>query len=108
MERAGPQRVLGATRHAAGPFCRLGLALDHLPGRGPGRPFGFAPDIRVTVPPEPVATDIGAIASGGSVALDAVDVVVARIDDDRAGRFLRATIMTSDFPIPCCPTGHTS
>src|SRR4051812_1527412 len=88
MERAGPERVLEAARHAVGPFCRLGLALDHLPGRGPGRPFGFAPDIRVTAPPEPVATDVGAIASGGSVDLDTVDVVITGIDDDRAGRFL--------------------
>src|SRR5829696_857980 len=88
MERAGPERVVEAARHAAGPFGRLGLALDHLPGRGPGRPFGLAPDIRVAVPPEPVATDIGAVASGGSVALDAVDVVIAGIDDDRAGPFL--------------------
>ena len=39
MERAGPERVLEAAWHAAGPFGRLGLALDHLPGRGPGRPF---------------------------------------------------------------------
>src|SRR5918993_3706545 len=88
MERAGPSGFSKAARHAAGPFCRLGLALDHLPGRGPGRPFGFAPDIRVTAPPEPVATDIGAIASGGSVALDAVDVIIGGIHDDRAGRFL--------------------
>src|ERR671912_383698 len=65
MERAGPSGFSKAARHAAGPFCRLGLALDHLPGRGPGRPFGFAPDIRVTAPPELVTTDVGAIASGG-------------------------------------------
>src|SRR3954447_18013199 len=87
MERAGPEGVVEAARHAAGPFGSLGLALDHLPGRGPGRPFGFTSDVRVTVPPESVATDIGAISSGGSVA-HTVDVVIARIDDDRAGRFL--------------------
>src|SRR5215203_6497809 len=46
------------------------------------------PTYASTVPPEPVATDIGPIASGGSVSLDAVDVIIARIDDDRAGRFL--------------------
>src|SRR5215211_6873477 len=76
MERAGPEGVVEAARHAAGPFGSLGLALDHLPGRGPSRPFGFASDVRVTIPPEPVATEIGAIASGGSVALDTVDVVI--------------------------------
>src|SRR4051794_26761318 len=88
MERARPERVLETARHAAGPFGRLGLALDHLGGRGPRRPFGFAPDIRVPVPPEPIATDIGAVANGGSVALDTVDVVIAGIDDDRSGHFL--------------------
>ena len=61
LQRAGAERVVEAARHAAGPHRDLGLALDHFPGRGPGRPFGLAPDISVAVPAEPVAADIGAI-----------------------------------------------
>ena len=67
---------------------RLRLALDHLLGRRPDGPFGLAPDIGVTAPQEPVAADIGAIAGGVSVAFDAVNVVIAGIDDNRTGRFL--------------------
>ena len=51
-------------------------------------PFGLAPDISLAAPQEPCAADIGAVAGGVSVAFDAVDVVIAGIDDDRAGRFL--------------------
>ena len=51
-------------------------------------PFGLAPDIGVAAPQEAGAADVGAVAGGVAVAFDAVDVMVVRIDDDRARRLL--------------------
>src|SRR5271165_4620692 len=88
VKRAGAERIVETSWHAAGVFGRLGLALDHLLGRRPDGPFGLAPDVSVTAPQELRAADIGAIAGGVSVAFDAVKIVVAGIDDNRAGRFI--------------------
>ena len=87
IECAGAERIVETSRHAAGIFARLGLALDHLLGRGPGRPFRLAPDVSLAGPQEALTGDISAIAGGVSVVFDAVNIVIGRIDDDRAGRF---------------------
>ena len=80
---AGAERIAGAASHEAR---QIGLARDHLRRRMPIRPFGLARDLQQALPGEAIAADADAVADGGGLVLDQIEMALRRIDDDGAGR----------------------
>ena len=89
------ERIAWAAGHpeAALQFAHLppqfGLALNHLLGRIPVRPFLLVVDGRYPRPPKTLASDADAIAERPPATLDQIKEVILRIDNDRAGLLLR-------------------
>src|SRR5690606_23695030 len=85
IERARAERVVLAAGLGDGQDAALlGLAAAHLGRRRPARPFGLAADLHHARPAEAVAADADAVARRLVVALDIVEILVVRIDDDGA------------------------
>ena len=68
---------------------QLGLAFNHLLGRIPVRPFLLVVDGRYPRPPKALASYTDTITERAPATLDQIKEVVLRIDNDRAGRFVR-------------------
>jgi hypothetical protein len=64
---------------------QLGLALNHLLGRIPVRPFLLVVDGRYPRPPKALTSYADTIAERAPATLDQIKKVVLRIDNDRAG-----------------------
>src|SRR5690349_12731328 len=62
IKRARAERIVRAARHAASPFARLLVTLDHFGRWRPSRPFRHAADADDTRPAEAVPADADAIA----------------------------------------------
>ena len=87
IERAGTQRVVGASRHAAGPWAVLGgIDTDHGRRRGPAGPVSLARDAGATAPRGALPPDTNAVAAGPAAGLDQIQEAIRGIDDDGAGR----------------------
>jgi hypothetical protein len=83
IHRTGAEWICFAAGHEAR---QVRLALDHLLGREPVRPFLHAADVLGARPGEALAADTNAVANGLAVADCQVKVGVRRIDDDGSGR----------------------
>jgi len=68
---------------------QLGLAFNHLLGRIPIRPFLLVVDGRYPRPPKTLASDTDTITERAPATLDQIKEVVLRIDNNRAGGFVR-------------------
>src|SRR5690606_26671289 len=88
IKRACAERVVRSAGHVAR---QVRLALQHLRGRTPVRPFPLGGDRLRARPAEAVAADAYAVAHGGAVPLHEIEEALLGIDDDRA-RLLVAVI----------------
>src|SRR5690606_30247035 len=91
IERTGAERIVAARIGAAFGGCELaqfGLAGDHVARRRPARPFRLPLDRAATGPGKAVLAEADAIADRLALRLNQIEIVLARIDNDRAGRFL--------------------
>src|SRR5690606_19352339 len=80
IESARAHRIVRTPRHE----CRkVGDALAHCRGRGPGRPFSLAGDAVSTAPGETVATDANAILHSLAIFEHEIETALAGLDDDR-------------------------
>ena len=72
------------------PLFQLRLALDHVRRRRPDGPFALVGDVRAARPLEARTSDPDPVARRQSARLNMVQIAVRRIDDDRAGLFVRS------------------
>ena len=85
IERARSERIARSASHEPR---QIRLPVDHFRRRKPIRPFRHSADPLGTVPGESVAADTDAVTQGFSTTEDQIEIRVAGIDNDRAGRFL--------------------
>src|SRR5947209_7671393 len=88
VEGARAERIVGSAGQAAGARRRHQMrpALQHIRRRHPVRPFRLTADTGSAGPAIGLLTGRDAIANRFAARLDEVEVLVARIDDDRAWR----------------------
>src|SRR5215213_9860403 len=98
IEGASAKRIVGTSAHTNSALqCtdltqEFGLPLDHFSWRIPIRPFLLVADRRDAGPAEALPADADAIADGAAAALDQVEEMILRIDDDGARRFYRRVV----------------
>src|SRR5262245_18803703 len=90
IERPRPERILRASGHHVGrpPAILAQLPRDHLLRRMPLRPGPHEADLRDARPLETLPPDPDAVTDRLAVRQHVVEPPLARVDDDRAGRFL--------------------
>ena len=89
IHRTGAERILRAAGHEAR---QIGLALQHVGGWCPIRPFGLARHRLGARPGETLTADSDAVADRFAIAEHKVEIGVRRIDDHGAGGFAGAII----------------
>src|SRR5690606_405813 len=82
--------------HAARPFRKLRLALDHFGWRGPYRPFSLHGDAGRAGPAKAFAPHADAVAHGLAILHDEVEELLLGIDNDGAG--LLSGLVGDDLP----------
>src|SRR5690606_11266119 len=90
IEHAGAKRVHRTADHVDRQLATLlTLPLDHLCGWSPIRPLALVGDLVGSGPAEPILAYANAIAPCHAAGQNEIEILLRRIDDDRAGRIPR-------------------